>query len=105
MLRRKDTTIVFDPPVSDIPESEITALSWEEMRVVALMRYREAGEPLEKLKAWLDAANVYPKRALPDERLRNLDWFAMASLMRAAGRWRDERRDEDHPPGEDGELE
>jgi hypothetical protein len=103
--RVKDETVVFDPPFSDIPEAEVYGLSWQEMHTVTLMRFREAGQPWDKLKAWLDQHDVYPKRATEDVRIQKLDWFALSSLMRAAKVWVDQKRDEDHPPGAEGEFE
>ena len=87
--------------VSDIPEGHLGGLSWEEARRVAERRYVEAGEPQDKLRAFLDDHQVYPKRAELGERVMNLDWFQMLGLMAEAGEWVREKREEDNPYGAD----
>jgi len=102
--RKKAATIIpFDQ--SDIPGSEINGLSHDELLLIFSRRFKDAGEPWDKLQAWLDDHYVGSQGSDPQRRVLSLDWFGMGSLMREARFWRDERREEEHPPGEDGEFE
>jgi hypothetical protein len=87
--------------VSDIPEGHLGSLTWEEAHLLFRQRYSAAGEPLDKVQAWLDDHQVYPKREVPAYRVMQLDWFQMISLMAEAGHWREEA----NPPGAEGEFE
>jgi hypothetical protein len=86
--------------ISDIPDGYVGGLSWEELKVVAEMRFNQAAQPHDKLKAWLDDHQVYPKGAEADRRIMELDWFGMLGLMHEAKLWLDEKREADHPPHE-----
>jgi hypothetical protein len=87
--------------VSDIPEGHLGGLTWEEAKMVAERRYVEAGEPHDRLKAWLDDHQVYPKREENAVRVYGLDWFQMLGLMAATADWLNEKREEDNPYGSD----
>lgn len=103
-----DGIIIFDPLVSDIPEAEFAGLTWDEMRTITLMRYREAGEPHDKLRGWLDDHKVKDRSVRVADlngRIMLLDWMGMGSLMRQARFWVLDARDEQFPPGQDGEFE
>ena len=60
---------------------------------------------LRPVLRWLDDHDVYPKRETPERRVMSLDWFQMLGLMREAGYWVQEQREEADPPGADGEFE
>lgn len=90
--------IVFDH-CSDIPGAEVDGLTWEELKVVAELRFMKAGRPMDKLTAWLDDHIVGSRSADPELRIRKLDWWGMRSLMGEARVWMDER----YPPKEDTE--
>jgi hypothetical protein len=94
-MRRSDV-IVFDH-VSDIPGFEVQQLTWEELHVTFNTRYRRAGQPQNKLKDWLDDHKVGAKSHDPEQRVYQLDWFGLCSLMAEARIWEDEK----HPPRSD----
>jgi hypothetical protein len=87
--------------ISDIPDGYVGGLSWDELKTVAEMRFIQAGEPQDKLKAWLDDHQVYPKREENAVRVGGLDWFQMVGLMHDIGEWVREKREADHPYGAD----
>jgi hypothetical protein len=87
--------------ISDIPEGYLGSLSWDELRIVAEMRYIQAGQPHDRLKAFLDDHHVYPKRETSDRRIMSLDWFQMLGLLHATGDWLREKREADNPYGAD----
>lgn len=91
--------------ISDIPGGYIGGLSWDELKMVAWRRYEAAGKPQDKLTAWLDDHQVYPKREDPEYRVLQLDWFQMLGLMRETAFWEHEARVEANPPFADGENE
>jgi hypothetical protein len=87
--------------VSDIPEGHLGGLSWEEAKMVAEHRFVRAGEPHDRLKAWLDDHQVYPKREENAVRVYSLDWFQMLGLMAEAQQWVLDKREEENPYGAD----
>jgi hypothetical protein len=87
--------------VSDIPEGHLGGLTWEEAKMVAEHRFVRAGEPHDRLKAWLDDHQVYPKREENAVRVYGLDWFQMLGLVAEIGLWVQEHREEADPPRAD----
>jgi hypothetical protein len=87
--------------ITDIPEGYMGGLSWDELHMIAGDRYVRAGEPHDRLTAWLDDHQVYPKRANFHTRILSLDWFGMLGLVRELGLWVQEKREADHPYGSD----
>jgi hypothetical protein len=93
---RNPGIVVFE--ASDIPGSEINGLDQSELLVIFQRRFHEAGKPWDKLTNWLDDHYIGAKSGDPEQRLLSLDWFGLSVLMREAGLWRDEVREEKHPP-------
>lgn len=108
-MPRRDDTIVFEG-VSDITPEE-WVLTRDELYDLIVRRFntytgvitteerREAAQA--RVKAWLDDHNVYPKRADLDTRIKAMPHEGLISLLSVLGDWRAEQ----HPLGEDGELE
>lgn len=101
--KKAATIIPFDQ--SDIPESELAGLRHDEMLLIFSRRFKEAGEPWDKLVGWLDDHYIGFQGHDPQRRVLSLDWFGMGALMRECRWWIEDRRLEEHPPGADGEFE
>ena len=88
-MKRRD--VVTYEHVSDIPQAELAGLTCEEMLAVFWTRYRKAGQPQDKLIAWLDAHYVGSPKADPERRVMGMDWWGLCSLLEEARVWLDER--------------
>lgn len=95
--RQENPDVIVFEHCSDIPGAEVDSLTWDELRAVAELRFRKAGQPFDKLVAWLDDHLVGSRSADPELRINKLDWWGLRSLMGEARVWMDER----YPPLED----
>jgi hypothetical protein len=80
---------------SDIPGAEVDTLTHTELRMVALHRFKRAGEPYDKLKVFLDdvqaSADWRTRACALDDRVNCLDWWGLRALCSEARVWMDEK--------------